>query len=58
MLLEYITRDNLDRFIETLIQETNVYGPVPHQGRWHRFERLESAEQACLDYVSTVLPPK
>lgn len=58
MLLEYITHENLDRFLEALIQETVVYGPVPHQGMWHKFERLESAGQICLEYTSTVLPPK
>lgn len=58
MLLEYMTHENLNKFVGRLIEDYIVYGPVPNQGDWHKFERLENQDQLCLEYVSTVLPPK
>ena len=57
MLPRVITKDQFQAFVDRLIAERKVAGPVPKNGHFV-YDQLSSADQLCMDYPITLLSPK
>lgn len=57
MSLSLITKDDFNAFVDALLPNYRVAGPVAHDG-CYAFESIRQPDKLCLDYPTTILPPK
>lgn len=58
-----IDRKNLDSFIDSLVEDYTVYGPVENEGpveaeNEYQFEEIDSSKEASLVHPPAMIPPK
>ena len=57
MGLRTLKKEDVGRFVDNLIKEFEVFGPVPVDGKT-AFQKAGSFPDITLDYANTLLPPK
>jgi ferredoxin len=57
MALRVVQKEALPRLVGALLAEQKVVGPKRRQNKF-AFDEIESPEELCLDYPTTLLPPK
>ena len=55
--LTILKKENLNKFVASLLPHYRVGGPVEHNGGY-AFEVIQDADELRLDYPTTILPPK
>ncbi|MEW6358798.1 MAG: 4Fe-4S dicluster domain-containing protein [Planctomycetota bacterium] len=59
MTVKILEKKDLNRFVEGLMKETNVFGVTKKKGTTRfDFAKLESPDDLCLDYDVTLVSPK
>lgn len=57
MSIKTLKKDDLPGFVDSLVKDYEVVGPVPKEFK-HVFGRIHSFSELDLDYKTTLLPPK
>lgn len=57
MSLTILKKQNLEEFVERLLQQYRIAGPVKMDGGF-AFEEITHPQELQLDYTTTILPPK
>lgn len=52
-----LEKKDMDKFFKKLSEECRIVGPV-RKGSEFIFREVKTADELCLDYISTILPPK
>ncbi len=52
-----LEKGDMDKFFKELSEEYRIFGPMK-KGSEFIFREVKTADELCLDYISTILPPK